>query len=223
MESHLRNHQVCDPSSLSVFLLKLSRREGKLIPFVDNAYQGFANDIQSDAYAARIFADSQIETLVACSCSKNFGLYAQRVGCLHVLCKDSESSTRVLSQLKAISRAMVSNCPAHGARIVSIILNDPKLKELWINECQGMCNRLNSVRTSLHGYLIQHNVPGNWDHLLTQRGMFSFTGLSREAIALLQKDYHIYMLDNGRISLAGLNSSNVERFAVSIGEVLRSL
>jgi aspartate aminotransferase, cytoplasmic len=160
---------------------------------------------------------------VACSCSKNFGLYAQRAGCLHVLSPDSDISTRVLSQLKAISRTLVSNCPAHGARIVSLILNNPKLKELWINECQGMCNRLNSVRTSLHGYLTQHHVPGNWDHILTQRGMFSFTGLSREAIALLQKEHHVYMLDNGRISLAGLNSSNVERFAVSIGEVLRSL
>jgi aspartate aminotransferase, cytoplasmic len=202
--------------------LSLSRQR-KLIPFIDNAYQGFANDIETDAYAARLFADSQLETLVACSCSKNFGLYAQRAGCLHVLSADAETSTRVLSQLKAISRTLVSNCPAHGARIVSLILNDPTLKELWISECQVMCNRLNSVRTSLHGYLTQHEVPGNWDHILTQRGMFSFTGLSREAIALLQRKHHVYMLDNGRISLAGLNSSNLERFAIAIGEVLRSL
>jgi aspartate aminotransferase, cytoplasmic len=203
--------------------LSLSNRERKVIPFIDNAYQGFANDLESDAYAARLFADAQIDTLVACSCSKNFGLYGQRAGCLHVLSQDSDTSERVLSQLKGISRTLVSNCPAHGARIVSQILNDPKLKELWVSECQGMCNRLNLVRTTLHSALLQNNIPGNWDHLLTQRGMFSFTGLSREVIVILQRDHHVYMLDNGRISLAGLNSSNIERFANCIGEAMRTL
>jgi aspartate aminotransferase, cytoplasmic len=202
--------------------LTLSNRERRVIPFIDNAYQGFANDIESDAFAARLFADAQIDTLVACSCSKNFGLYGQRAGCLHVLSQNSDASGRVLSQLKGISRTLVSNCPAHGARIVSLILNDPKLKELWVSECQGMCNRLNHVRTTLHSSLVQ-NVPGNWDHLLIQRGMFSFTGLSREVIAVLQRDHHVYMLDNGRISLAGLNSSNIERFALCIGEAMRTL
>lgn len=192
-----------------------------MVPFIDNAYQGFANNIHTDAYAVRLFVDAHIDTLVACSCSKNFGLYGQRAGCLHVLSENADSSARVLSQLKGISRTLVSNCPAHGARIVATILNDPRLKAQWISECQSMCDRLNSVRTTLHSYLLQHNVPGSWDHILTQRGMFSFTGLSREVIAVLQKEHHVYMLDNGRISLAGLNSSNVERFAILIGEAIR--
>lgn len=198
-------------------------RERRLVPFIDNAYQGFANDIHTDAYPVRLFAEAQIDTLVACSCSKNFGLYGQRAGCLHVLSENADSSARVLSQLKGISRTLVSNCPAHGARIVATILNDARLKAQWISECQTMCDRLNSVRNNLHSYLLQHNVPGNWDHILTQRGMFSFTGLSREVIAVLQKDYHVYMLDNGRISLAGLNSSNIERFAIYIGEAIRKV
>ncbi len=128
-----------------------------------------------------------------------------------------------MSQLKGLSRTLVSNCPAHGARIVATILNDPSLKSLWVRECAEMCQRLNTVRTTLHSLLVQYAPSCQWDHLLTQRGMFSFTGISPELIALLQRDYHIYMLDNGRISLAGLNTGNIERFAQAVGQVIKQL
>lgn len=205
---------------LIIYYFNYYYRAQKLIPFIDNAYQGFANDIETDAYSVRLFASSNIDFLVASSCSKNFGLYGQRAGCLHVVSQDSDSTLRVLSQLKGLSRTLVSNCPAHGARIVALILNDPILKLQWKNECQEMCNRLNFIRTRLFELLVENNVPGNWNHLLLQRGMFSFTGLSKSVIEKLQQDHHIYMLDNGRISLAGLNTSNIERFVQAIKTVI---
>ena len=131
-----------------------------LLPLMDNAYQGFYRGLQEDAHAARLFADAGVEMLVACSFSKNFGLYGERVGCLHVLSADASQGPAILSNLSALSRTLHSNCPSYGARIVATILGDAELKALWVQECAMMANRLNSMRSQMHALLLEHNTPG---------------------------------------------------------------
>lgn len=213
------NSTIISPFFILAFVC--TTRSRRLFPIIDNAYQGFVKDLDSDAYAARLFADAGIEMMVACSCSKNFGLYNQRIGCLHTLCYSPEIATNVLSQLTGLSRTLVSNCPSYGGRIVETILGDEELKAMWIRDCQEMADRLSAIRVLLHESLTKFGALGNWDHILSQKGMFTFSGLSPSTVEKLQREYHIYMLSNGRISLAGLNTGNVEYFAQSVAAVLR--
>jgi aspartate/tyrosine/aromatic aminotransferase len=192
-----------------------------LLPFFDNAYQGFVTgDAVKDAMPARLFAETGLEMIAACSFAKNFGLYGQRVGALHMVTSTPDNIPTVQSQLRVISRSLYSTPPLHGARIVARVLGTPELKSMWESECKGMADRLTSVRTILHAQLVQLNVKGTWDHIIAQRGMFSFTGLSADAVKRLKEEHHVYMLGNGRISLAGLNDSNIERFAKAILQIL---
>jgi len=126
----------------------------------------------------------------------------------------------IASQLHVISRTLYSTCPAHGARIVAAVLGDPTRKAQWERDCRGMAERLNTVRRLLFDALVKHNVKGEWNHVIEQRGMFSYTGLTAPTVARLKQDYHIYLLSNGRISLAGLNTGNVERFVAALVEIL---
>lgn len=191
------------------------------LPFFDNAYQGFVSGCpETDAYAVRLFAAAGLEMIVACSFAKNFGLYGERAGCLHFVVADKSTIPAVASQLRVISRSLYSTCPAFGARIVASILNDPQLKEEWKDQCRGMAQRLNGVRNSLFDALVARRVKGTWDHINKQRGMFSYTGIPAWAVQRLRDEYHIYMLSNGRISLAGLNSSNIDRFAEALAVIL---
>ena len=193
------------------------------IPFFDNAYQGFVSgDTNIDAYSIRLFASTGIEMFIACSFAKNFGLYGERVGALHIFTEESDvpSIPNITSQLRCISRAIYSTCPAYGARIVGTVLSNPVLKLQWENECSGMATRLNTVRKALYDSLVKNNVKGTWEHVVTQRGMFSYTGIPAWAVQRLRDEYHIYMLANGRISLAGLNTDNVETFVAALKNIL---
>ncbi len=127
-----------------------------------------------------------------------------------------ENLEKIASQLRVISRSIYSTCPSYGARIVATVLGNPRLKADWENQCKAMADRLNTVRRSLYDALIRLNVKGTWDHVITQKGMFSYSGIPAPVVAKLKSDYHIYMLGNGRISLAGLNMSNVNRFAEAL-------
>jgi aspartate/tyrosine/aromatic aminotransferase len=195
-------------------------KERQLFPFFDSAYQGFVSgDPSVDAAPVRLFVKDNIELMVACSFAKNFGLYADRIGALHVV-THPHNIPNIGSQLRVVSRSLYSTCPVHGARIVSIILNDEILKQKWLVECKSMADRLNQVRTSLYEELIHHRVKGTWDHVISQRGMFSYTGIPSTAVTRLKSEFHIYLLDNGRISLAGLNLSNIQYFAASLAVVM---
>lgn len=195
----------------------------KLLPFFDNAYQGFVSGCpHKDALAARLFAETGLEMIIACSFAKNFGLYGDRVGVLHMVTADTAPVSSIASQLRVVSRALYSTCPTHGARIVARVLGDPALKTLWEQECKGMADRLSGIRGKLHAELLRLNVKGTWDHVVAQRGMFSYTGISAPVVKRLRDEYHIYMLENGRISLAGLNESNIERFAGALLEIMGS-
>jgi len=193
------------------------------IPFFDNAYQGFVSgDTNIDAYSIRLFASSGIEMFVACSFAKNFGLYGERIGALHIFSeeKDCEIIPSISSQLRCISRAMYSTCPAYGARLVGTVLSNQELKSQWESECNGMAMRLNLVRKALYDSLVKNDVLGTWEHVINQRGMFSYSGIPAWAVQQLRERYHIYMLSNGRISLAGLNTNNVETFVQALKEIL---
>mmetsp|Transcript_7682 Transcript_7682/g.11401 ORF Transcript_7682/g.11401 Transcript_7682/m.11401 type:complete len:408 (+) Transcript_7682:36-1259(+) len=214
------NPSGVDPTHQQWHAIRDVIKDRHLLPIVDNAYQGFVQDVDTDAFSVRLLSESGIDLMVTTSCSKNFGLYNERAGCLHVQTQSPEECERVLSHLAALSRTLVSNCPAYGARIVTTILSDPTLKSQWLNECSEMASRIRNMRSMLLEAIKRHNTPGNWDHIVSQQGMFSFTGIPPAVVEVLQKKHHIYMLANGRISLAGLNTKNVDRFAGALAEAL---
>lgn len=158
--------------------------------------------------------------ICACSFAKNFGLYGERAGCLHYVLSSPSLVPIMASQLRAISRILYSTCPSYGARIVATILSDAALNDQWKRECKMMADRLSGVRQQIYDALVAENVKGTWDHIIAQRGMFSYTGIPADAVARLKAEHHIYMLSDGRISLAGLNSSNIHVFASALKLVL---
>lgn len=202
-------------------ILSVMKRRN-LFPFFDNAYQGFVSgDPDVDAFSVRLFAaDPDMEMIIACSFSKNFGLYGERVGALHIITRTTDQAETVATILRAVARCLYSTCPSYGSRIVSYILSDEERKNAWKRECAAMAHRLNDIRANLHAELVQHNVKGKWEHVRTQRGMFSFSGISRDAVLRLKHEYHVYLLEDGRVSLAGLNSSNLQKFVKALVDVL---
>ncbi|KAJ1340924.1 hypothetical protein BSLG_004397 [Batrachochytrium salamandrivorans] len=199
-------------------------REKNHVVFFDSAYQGFASgDLDKDAAAVRYFASQGFELLIAQSYAKNFGLYNERTGCLSIVTRDADTATKANSQLCKLIRAGYSNPPAFGARIVSLVLNTPAMYQEWMGELKGMADRIISMRFSLYETLLELKTPGTWKHIIDQIGMFSFTGLTLAQVQLLRQKNHIYMTDNGRISMAGLNTGNVRRFAEAVDWAVRNV
>jgi aromatic-amino-acid transaminase len=192
-----------------------------LIPFLDLAYQGFADGLDADAYAARLFAEAMSPVFLSSSFSKSFSLYGERVGALSVVTGSAEESARVLSNLKRIVRTNYSNPPTHGGEIVATVLGNAELRALWERELGGMRDRIKSMRQRLVDN-IQARVPGaDFSFILKQRGMFSYSGLTKEQVRRLREENSIYAIDTGRICVAALNSGNVDYVADSIASVLR--
>ncbi|GBG28521.1 Aspartate aminotransferase, cytoplasmic [Hondaea fermentalgiana] len=195
--------------------------ERQLLPFFDSAYQGFASgDVDKDAYAVRLFESKGQQMMVAQSYSKNMGLYGERVGALNVVCPSAGACARVMSQLELVIRPMYSNPPRHGAAIAALILTDPKLREEWKVELKGIVDRILAMRKGLREAIEATGAPGDWSFITDQIGMFTFTGLSADQVASMEKNYHIYMPSNGRISVAGLTSDKLEHVAKAIRSVL---
>lgn len=191
--------------------------------FFDCAYQGFASgDIDKDAFAVRRFVQLGMDVFVAQSYSKNFGLYNERTGALTVVTQNAEAAKNVRSQLAKLTRSMISNPPAFGARIVSKILNNEQLYKEWLEDLKTMVDRIHAMRKQLYDLLQELKTPGSWEHVITQIGMFSYTGLSPKQSLLMREKFHIYMTDNGRISIAGLNSRNIAYFAKCLDWVVRN-
>ncbi|KAK8710066.1 hypothetical protein V6N13_145408 [Hibiscus sabdariffa] len=192
-------------------------------PFFDMAYQGFASgDPERDAKSIRIFLEDGHHIGIAQSYAKNMGLYGQRVGCLSVLCEDEKQAVAVKSQLQQLARPMYSNPPVHGALIVSMILGDPDLKKLWLKEVKVMADRIIGMRTALRGNLEKLGSPLSWQHITNQIGMFCYSGMTPEQVDRLTNEFHIYMTRNGRISMAGVTTGNVEYLANAIHQVTKS-
>jgi len=197
-----------------------------LFPFFDCAYQGFASgDLNKDAWAVRHFVEQGFELVVAQSYAKNFGLYGERAGCFHFVTGPAsdakETAVRVGSQLAILQRSEISNPPAFGARVASLILNDEKLFAEWEENLREMSGRIISMRTALREKLESMETPGTWKHITDQIGMFSFTGLNEKQVLKMREDAHVYMTKNGRISMAGLNTNNVDYFAKAVDKVVR--
>lgn len=191
--------------------------------FFDCAYQGFASgDLDRDASAVRYFVQRGVPLLVCQSFAKNAGLYGERIGALHIVTESVESADRVKSQLSVLQRSEISNPPAHGARLVALILNSPELLEEWKRDIKTMAHRIIDMRNELFRLLTdEFKTPGTWNHITKQIGMFSYTGLNASQSQTLTDKYHIYLTNNGRISMAGLNTKNVRYVAECIDKVVR--
>lgn len=200
-------------------------RQKKHFPFFDSAYQGFASgSLNRDAAAVRYFVEQGFELLIAQSFAKNFGLYGERAGCFHMVTVPgtdaSANITRLASQLAVLQRSEISNPPLYGARIASTVLNDPALFAEWEANLTTMSGRIITMRKELRSKLESLSTPGTWNHITDQIGMFSFTGLNEKQVMRLREEYHIYMTKNGRISMAGLNTKNIDRFAEAMYKVV---
>ncbi|RMY77193.1 hypothetical protein D0864_09508 [Hortaea werneckii] len=201
-------------------------KQKKQFPFFDCAYQGFASgSLRRDAWAVNYFVEQGFELMIAQSYAKNFGLYGERAGCFHFVAAPSPSAqdeaTRVGSQLAILQRSEISNPPAYGARIASTILNNEQLFAQWEEDLRTMSGRIIEMRKQLRNKLEQMGTPGTWNHITDQIGMFSFTGLNEQQVQKLREQFHIYMTKNGRISMAGLNTKNIDYFAKAVDSVVR--
>lgn len=192
------------------------------IPFFDSAYQGFASgNPESDAWPVRYFVDQGFDVImIAQSYAKNFGLYGERAGCLHVVTSSPDLTRNIFSQLRSLQRVTVSTPPAFGSRVVSTILADEELSKMWRQDLQTMAGRIADMRKALRARLEELGTRGQWDHLTSQIGMFCYSGLSAEQVDAMREVHHIYMTRDGRMSVAGLNKSNVDYVAAAIKTVV---
>ena len=196
-------------------------RANKLVPFLDIAYQGFADGPEQDTAAVRMFADSGMQFLVASSFSKNFSLYGERVGALSIVTESKEEAGRVLSQVKRVIRTNYSNPPTHGGAVAAAVLSSPELRKTWEEELAAMRNRIRDMRTALVEKLKAAGVKQDFSFVTDQRGMFSYTGLTPEQVDRLREEFGIYAVKSGRICLAALNSSNIDYVAKAIATVVQ--
>ena len=195
-------------------------KERELIAFLDLAYQGYGDGIVEDAYAVRLLADQGLSFFVANSFSKSMSLYGERCGALSVVCPDAAQAVNVLGQMKATIRRNYSNPPLHGGQLVARVLNDPELRPMWEAEVVAMRDRIQLMRRKLHDVL-SAKLPGrDFSYFLTQRGMFSYTGLTAEQCDRLKEEFGVYLVRSGRMCVAGLNTGNVEATASAIAAVL---
>ena len=192
----------------------------ELVPFIDMAYQGFAQSLSDDAFSVRHFAGRVPEMIVSGSCSKNFGLYRDRVGSLSMVAADKASRDIVFSQINSIVRTIYSVPPDHGAVVVSTILNDPDLRAAWRVELAEMRSRLREMRVLLNEALLE-KAPGNdFSHLVRATGMFCFLGIPEDQVNRLKRDYGVYMVGSSRINTAGITAKNVNYLADAIAATL---
>jgi aspartate aminotransferase len=200
-------------------VLALVRRR-QLLPFLDMAYQGLGDGLEADAFAIRLFCAELPEVVCAVSCSKNFGLYRERTGSLHVSCSTAAAADAVMSHLVRLGRGMWSMPPDHGAAIVHGILADPGLTRLWKEELEHMRQRVQGLRHAVVEQLRQHCPQRDFGFIAAQRGMFSYFGISTEQVRELRIAHHIYMTDDSRMNIAGLRQENLEYFARAVAQVL---
>ena len=190
-----------------------------LVPFLDMAYQGFADGIDADAVAVRALTNAGLQFFVASSFSKSFSLYGERVGALSIVTASKEESARVMSQIKRVIRTNYSNPPIHGGALVAGVLASPELCQMWETELAGMRDRIRGMRTGLVDAIKAQGVAQDFSFIVQQRGMFSYTGLTATQVERMKEEFGIYAVSTGRICLAALNSRNVDYVAKAIATV----
>ena len=197
-------------------------KQQDLIPFLDIAYQGFGQGLEQDAYAIRALDQSGMNFIVSNSFSKIFSLYGERVGGLTFVCDDADTAHKVLGQLKATVRRIYSSPATTGALLVENVLHTPELNALWQTELNEMRERIIHMRELLSSKLRLALPEHNFDYLLKQQGMFSYTGLTAAQVDQLKDQYGIYLVRSGRMCVAGLNLNNIDYVADSIASVIQA-
>lgn len=214
------NPSGIDPTTEEWEAIAQAVKAKKLLPLVDFAYQGFGNGIDHDAVGLRTICEHLDEVLIASSYSKNFGLYSERIGALSVVAGDDATAEAALSHLKACIRCNYSNPPAHGAHIVQTILGDADLRRQWESELQSMRDRINGMRDLFVVKMKEYAPSHDFEFIREQRGMFSFSGLTKEQVQTLKDEDSIYIVGSGRINVAGITPSNVDDLCQAITRVL---
>ncbi|MGL5285035.1 aspartate aminotransferase [Aeromonas sp. RU39B] len=209
-----------DPTAEQWEALAKQSADAGWLPLFDFAYQGFARGIEEDAEGLRIFAQYNRELLIASSFSKNFGLYNERVGAFTLVCDSKAVADTAFTQVKTVIRANYSNPPSHGAAVVTAVVNDPALYELWVSEVAEMRVRIREMRELLVAKLAERGVSQDFSFIARQNGMFSFSGLSKEQVARMKEEFAIYIVGSGRISVAGITRANIDPLCDAIAKVL---
>lgn len=194
-------------------------RERSLLPLIDFAYQGFGEGLEEDAYGVRLFAENLDEVIITSSCSKNFGIYCERTGCLIMVAKNNEQMENVRSQVAIVARENYSNPPSHGSAIVSEILHSAELAAIWREELTEMRDRINTLRRDFVEALKPYGLEQKFACVGEQRGMFSYTGLKPEQVDRLRDEFGIYMVRSGRANVAGFSQENLTYLAKAIAAV----
>lgn len=197
-------------------------KEVGFTPLVDIAYQGFGSSLEEDARGLRILADVVEELIICSSCSKNFGLYRERIGACSLIAKDSATADISNSVLLSVVRSIYSMPPAHGADIVNTILSSTELTQMWHQELDEMRSRINGLRTQIKETLATKDIAQDFSFIERQHGMFSFLGINQEQITRLQKEYGIYIVGSSRVNVAGVSDANIEYFANAVADVCKS-
>jgi aromatic-amino-acid transaminase len=200
-------------------ILEVVKQQG-LVPFLDIAYQGFAEDLETDAAVVRTFAAECPSVVVSSSFSKSMSLYGERIGACSIVTGSAEEASRVLSQVKRVIRTNYSNPPAHGGQLAAAVLTDPELRTLWDRELGEMRDRIKLMRKQLVEKIRAQRADFDLSFVIEQRGMFSYSSLNKDQVARLRKEYSIYALDSGRVCVAALNSKNIDYVAKAIASVL---
>jgi aromatic-amino-acid transaminase len=195
-------------------------RERELLPYLDLAYQGYGDGIEEDAFAARALASAGLTFFIANSFSKSMSIYGERAGALSVVCASRDEAELVLGQMKAAVRRNYSSPAIHAAGIVSRVLTDATLRPLWEADVAAMRQRIQAMRRSLHAVLAARLPGRDFNYFLSQRGMFSYTGLTPQQVDRLREEFGVYLVRSGRMCIAGLNTGNVERTASAMAAVL---
>lgn len=190
-------------------------------PLVDIAYQGFGSSLEEDAAGLRKLAAAVDELIICSSCSKNFGLYRERIGACSIIAKDAATADISNSVLLSVVRSIYSMPPAHGADIVSMILGSTELTQMWHDELDEMRNRINGLRTLIKESLAAKGIEQDFSFIDRQNGMFSFLGINKEQIERLQKEYSIYIVGSSRVNVAGISDANIDYFANAVADVCK--
>jgi aspartate aminotransferase len=198
---------------------EVAQQQGWL-PFIDSAYLGFGDDLETDAFGMRLMVESVPEVIIAASCSKNFGLYRERVGLAVMVTENSAQTPIVQSQIQAIARGIYSMPPSYGGALVDIILHDEALKASWVAEVDEMRNRMRDLRSLLVNKLAENGAQKDFSFVNQQKGMFSFLCISPEQVKAVRADHSVYFVDSSRVNIAGINLTNVDALAKALVSVL---
>ncbi|WP_153914709.1 amino acid aminotransferase [Shewanella sp. TC10] len=219
-------HACChNPSGMDLSVeqwdevISITAKQG-FTPLIDMAYQGFGDGVDEDAYGVRQMAAAVEEMILCSSCSKNFGLYRERIGACTLVAKDSNAANVAFSVLLYVVRCIYSMPPAHGAALVETILGTPELKQQWLDELSVMRNRINGNRQMLVNKLVENGVKQDFSFIANQKGMFSFLGINAQQVEELKQQHSIYMVGSSRMSIAGISEANVDYLAKSIASIL---